>query len=160
MMSLDKFIETMDHEFGEIGITLSAYGYKVDSDANGLKKQCRLNQLKSVDYIYPKNSKFPLIEFSDIARQYENIKNDSDKIANCDLDCKTKKRIIKDRNKIIHSELVQKFKDTITLINNLHIYVTDIPDDLQNNSLPYYVVVAPFNAKIETEKKRGVSQIF
>ncbi len=158
MRSLNDFLELMNHEFGEIGIELTVYGIKIDGIEDGLKQHCRLNNLKSVDYIYPKNSKFPLVEFSDICRQQHNILGDIDDIKKCNLQQKLRTDLIKGKHKIVCQELAGKLKDTLTIINKLHNHVSDIPENLQNKSHPYYIVYAPFHIEIDGNRKQDLSR--
>ena len=156
MKSLNDFLELMDHEFGEIGIELGVYGLKVDGDNNGLKQHCNLNKLKSVDYIYKENNKFPLIEFSDIYRQQNAILAEIDQLKSCDLSRSLRTDLVKERHKKILSELVQKFKDTLTIISKLHNHISDIPENLQNQSQEYRIVYAPFHPEIAEDKKQDL----
>jgi len=153
--SINDFYEPMDHEFGNIGIELKIFGFKVDGD--GIKKHCHLNQLKSVDYIYPENDDFPLVEFSDIYRQHNALLNDIQKIkCSSGLDSKLKTEFIKGKHNEINRELVQKYKDSLTIINQLKDCLSDIPENLPHRPQHYYVIVAPFHSEIEQARKHEI----
>jgi hypothetical protein len=156
MRSLNDFRERINHEFDDIAITLTIFGLKIDGD--GLKKHCKLNALKSVDYIYPKNNKFPLVEFSDLARQKNQILQHITEIKSSQgLSSSLKRELILKKHKEVHTELVQKYKDTLTIISNLTKYISDVPENLQNKN-KYYIVVAPFHAEIEDSRKPEIAR--
>lgn len=165
MRSLNDFFELMKHEFPDIDITLNVSGFKVDGKGNGLKIHCGLNNLKSVDYIHKKNNNyFQLIEFKDIYRKQntkmihvENLNTPSFDEFNNNEHSKKIRNIDLDND--IKNELVQKYIDTLTMINQMHNYLTDIPEGLQNNPHRYYIVVAPFHSEIPGERRSILSRL-
>lgn len=157
MKSFNDFSEKIDHEFNHVpSICFDVFGVRVDED--GLKKYCKLNQLKSVDYIYPKNKEFSLLEFSDLARQHFKILKKIDEIKKSnDLQKATKRELVINAHKEINKELVDKYKDTRTIVSQLEHHVSDVPSELRGRS-KYYIVYAPFHHEIEESKKIEISR--
>lgn len=152
MCSFNDFLEPMDHEFTSIELQLNKVGFKVDGNNKGIKFHCGLNQLKSVDYIYQKKDNFPLVEFSDIGRHQNNIILKIKELEQSNLDRKTRTSLVKEQHRKIHNELVQKYKDTLIIINLLHDHFSDVPDNLKITRFHYYIVVPPLHKEIEEYK--------
>ncbi|ASF47917.1 hypothetical protein [Methylovulum psychrotolerans] len=152
MRPLQDFLEAMDHEFADLPLRLEVLALKVDGE--GIKKHCQLHALKSVDYIYPRGDGFPLVEFSDIARQQHRILNDIAGIKASNLAKALRTDLIKARHKAVNQELVAKYKDTLTIISRLNQHCADVPEDLLNGLHHYYVVVAPLHEEIAAPGRR------
>ena len=81
MYCISTFLEPMNHEFDEHPqIIVPRDGYKVDGE--GIKKQCKLNTLKSVDYyeVHEKRG-FLYVEFSDLIKQNAQINEKAKRIS-------------------------------------------------------------------------------
>lgn len=155
MRSFNDFSERMEHEFRDLELSLIVFGFKVDGE--GLKKYCKLNELKSVDYIYKENNKFYLIEFSDLATQRnDNLKN----IDYIKSSLKENKALLKKQKETeyneINRELVQKYKDTLIIASTLKNYLSDFPSDLRLNK--YCVIYAPFHKEVEENRKVEITR--
>jgi hypothetical protein len=157
MQSLNDFIELMDHEFEDVKIKLTKEGIKLDGNTNSLKNHCKLNAYKSVDYIYFKDNTYPLIEFSDIGRQQNKILEEIDKIKKSDLDTNLRSKIIREFHKKVHKELVEKYKDTLSIISRIDTHVSEIPTNLKKQSYIYNIVVPPLHNEI-CDKKLEVAR--
>ena len=91
---ISNFYEKMDHEFPNTDITLEVKAYKVDGDY-GIKKYCKFDDLKSVDYLMDHEVKgFLFVEFSDLWRQNVDIQNQAERIKVSNL-CKNDKRVLR-----------------------------------------------------------------
>lgn len=147
-----EFLETMDHEFPNIELQVNKAGYKVDGN-DGIKKQCGLNNLKSVDYFYLYDRKFFVIEFSDFLRQRIAILNDVEAIKETTLDKNQKKRLVKEHHKKIHKELVEKYKDSVHILNLMGRYSDQIPAEFAEQGRAFLIVVPPILQHLPPAKR-------
>jgi len=69
---LSAHLEVMDHEISDLDFQIEHQGYRVDGDS-GIKRVVQLNNRKSIDYFYIKNDKCLFIEFTDLARNKEDL---------------------------------------------------------------------------------------
>lgn len=155
--NIADFLELMNHEFPAIPLTLNQMGYKVDGN-DGIKKHCKLNDLKSVDYFceqsaQSQNTRCLLIEFSDLSRQQSSILDKIVNIAKSDLPKSQKTQIKKDYYKTIQKELVTKYKDSIHILNNMSDYIDDIPPALAGHHHTFIIVVAPIDKAMPANKR-------
>jgi len=142
MHCISNFLESMAHEMPDFSdVTISKTGYKVDG--NGIKYFCKYNNLKSIDY-YSVDSKrgFLYVEFSDLIKQDAQIQTKIQSVTDSDLSKGMKKELRKGYYKTINQELVQKFKDSNTILSRLSSKLKNIPDEF-NNLSTYVIVVAP-----------------
>ncbi|WP_394167508.1 hypothetical protein [Photobacterium piscicola] len=152
MNCISNFLEVMDHEFpNNMETTVPYTGYKVDG--NGIKKHCLLNTLKSVDYysLHPKHG-FLYVEFSDLIRQDEEIKNKAERISNSNLSSHDKRNLKKECFKIINKELVLKYKDSFLIKQIMVNKLNNIPAFFEGESM-YVIVVAPIEKDLSQDKK-------
>ncbi|ENP0863055.1 hypothetical protein ACM6VE_001043 [Vibrio parahaemolyticus] len=139
---ISTFLEDIDHEFGDIGIRVERQGYKVDGKA-GIKPHCKLDTLKCVDYFYTNNEQFSFYEFSDLIDQRLKLEKLCAALT-CDDDSIPARELVKLRKKLlgdIRTELITKFKDSITIRNELDKKLVNIPDSF--SSAPDYFIVVP-----------------
>lgn len=165
-----EFIQPLDHEFTNVATKLTEQGYKIDGD-NGIKKHCDLHNLKSADYFYVaerKNNRFYVLEFSDLLRQREQIAQVISELKQSDLDKSTRTTLVKEQHKKMTKELVEKYKDSLHIVNQIDQYLTQIPDSFSQSTHHYLIVVPPLDslpieqavvlAKILDEIKNKVTQ--
>ncbi|ELI5379864.1 MULTISPECIES: hypothetical protein [Vibrio harveyi group] len=151
MYCISTFLEPMNHEFDEHPqIIVPRDGYKVDGE--GIKKQCKLNTLKSVDYyeVHEKRG-FLYVEFSDLIKQNAQINEKAKRISESNLPPKDKAAIRKSYFKEIHQELVAKYKDSVTIRNLIPEYIDNIPEAFQDKG-EYIIVIAPIDSSLEKSK--------
>lgn len=152
---ISAFQEKMDHEFDDFpDLKLNALGYKVDGKS-GIKKHCKCNDLKSVDYFREINdSSYVMVEFSDLVKQDNQIKAKLASIKASDLDKPLKKELRKKYFKEIHQELTSKFKDSFSIVG----IMKDDKSNLENvpksfdDTPRYLVVVAPIGNQPEEKR--------
>ncbi|MDK9683996.1 hypothetical protein [Pseudoalteromonas shioyasakiensis] len=159
MKSINIFAEIMDHEFPEHNdIKIQKTGFKVDGDV-GIKVYCKLNQLKSVDYFHDCNKDgLVYIEFSDLFRQSNQLKNEETKLKGSNLDKEHKRKLLTELHKKINSELQTKFKDSLHIMRSTIETFTDIPDSFKENSGQYVIIVAPLNGESKVEMAKLMDQ--
>lgn len=155
MICITTFFEDIDHEMKEhIGLVINKKAFKVDGD-NGIKTYCENCELKSVDYFhYDSPEDFQYVEFSDLLAQDDQIKQkiqDVKKVKT--LSNKLNIEIRKDYFKIIHQELVQKFKDSKIIRDEMPTYIGNIPENFQLTG-KFLIVIAPIKAGKGTEASR------
>ncbi|ENM5744110.1 hypothetical protein DC58_04750 [Vibrio navarrensis] len=151
MYCISSFLENMDHEFpAHKQIIVPRSGYKVDGE--GIKKKCRFNTLKSVDYyeIHDKHG-FLYVEFSDLLRQDSQLQERADRIKASNLAKSDKKKFREDCFKEIHKELVHKFKDSVMIRIMMKDKIQNIPKHFDTNG-KYIIVVAPLNPDLQKDK--------
>lgn len=145
MQDINDFLEPMDHEMREHNaLSINRKAYKIDGN-NGVKLACKLGGLKSVDYFENNDGKgFLFVEFSDLIKQDKQIKETMEIIKQTNLPKKLNAEIRKDYQNDIQRELVNKFKDSTLIKNNISKYLINIPDEFLE--LPsYIIVIAPLD---------------
>ncbi|ELK2279567.1 hypothetical protein RUZ38_004363 [Vibrio vulnificus] len=153
---ISEFFEVMDHEFPEIETSLELQGYKVDGN-NGIKKHCKFNDLKSVDYLSVHDTKgFLLVEFSDLWKQNITIQEQALRIKQSNLPKSDKQALRRELFKAINKELCTKFKDSLTILQAMQVDVKNIPTEFYNERPKYIIVVAPINEQDTLEKKQEI----
>lgn len=152
------FLEVMDHEFPEVSTQVDKLGYKVDGN-QGIKVHCNLRNLKSVDYLFEHPKGFYIIEFSDLIRQHKQIEVEKETLKAANVDRALKKKLLKERGKIIHSELISKFKDTVQILNLIENHLSNIPESFHTNNRHYLIIVPPLNERDGIEYSRVLEQI-
>lgn len=134
----------MNHEIpAHANIIVPRQGYKVDG--NGIKKTCNINTLKSVDY-FEENEKHGLlyVEFSDLYRQQLGQEEKITRLKGSNLPKPDRKKILEHYYKEIHQELVNKYKDSLTINQLMRLKLSNVPECF--NSLgKYVIVVAPID---------------
>lgn len=134
MLKLNDYKEEIDFEFSNFKKRILIKAIKTDANTNSLKQKLNLNCVKSCDYIsFRGKSTLTLIECSDLNRQIENLNKD----LNIDLDnliekCKqmedkplqeyvkkARKNHKKVSDKLIRTELIDTYKDTLHLVNKI-----------------------------------------
>lgn len=159
MESINKFLEAMDHEFPlHQEISILKEGFKIDGKA-GIKVFCKLHELKSVDYFHECNIDGLLyVEFSDLFRQSNQLKEQETEIKGSNLDKSYKKQLLKDLHKKINSELLSKFKDSLHIMRKAKISLKDIPASFNSDIGQYVIIVAPLTAHNKHEMCRLMDQ--
>lgn len=152
-----EFEEPMKHEFPRIKETITACGFKVDGK-DGIKLHCQLNKLKSVDYFYLKDSKYVLVEFSDLARQKANLIEDFKQIKEAELSYRLKRTLQEEIFKKIQTELASKYKDSIYIIDNMESQINNIPPLLLNKKNGFLIIVAPIDKNLTKGKQGDISR--
>ncbi|MGJ0485663.1 MAG: hypothetical protein ACR65R_14220 [Methylomicrobium sp.] len=163
MQEWNLYKEIMLHEMDELEneINLSISGYKLDKE--GIKKFINCNQYKSVDYIAD-DELLSLVEFSDIYRQQNKIVDQIEDLTNSNADRDlTIEPIIKKLKASIRNELVQKFNDTISIVQQmLHInYCSELSDRYSSNHnlKRYLIIIAPFHHAIPTHRRVHLARL-
>lgn len=146
MDSILNYKERMKHEFDLTPPSVAAEGYKVDGD-NGIKKACKLEQIKSVDYFYS-NGNFKLIEFSDLAKQRAANLDEIQAVKSSSLDKKTIRNFHKEKAAEIQRELIQKYKDSLHIAQRMNNYLKDVPDVFSHNKGHFIIVVAAVDVNL------------
>ncbi len=153
MYCISVFLECMDHEFPDYGqISVPRRGYKVDGE--GIKKKCKLNTLKSVDYyeIHDRHG-FLYVEFSDLLKQESQLQERAQRLKESNLTKHDKTKLRKDCFKEINKELVQKFKDSVIIRSLMRDKIINLPEHF-NATGAYVIVVTPLG-EYEKEGKKG-----
>lgn len=153
MQCISIFLEKFNHEFTDVeAINHDRKAYKIDGE-NGIKKYCKLQELKSVDY-YEDHCKhgFLIIEFSDLIKQNEGLNLKISALKNSNVDKKEKTLLLKTYFNTINRELVDKFKDTQIITSKIGVHLENIPASF-NNTAEYIIVVAPLSTTIEKGKR-------
>lgn len=153
MQDIIKFLEDINHEMPDHqSITIERQAYKVDGE-HGIKNACNLSNLKSVDY-FENHLKRGLLylEFSDLIKQDEQIKEKVAQIRESNLPKKLNAEIRKHYYKVIHKELVDKFKDSLQITTKMVNFLENIPECFLKNG-DYVIIIPPidFNDKSKAE---------
>lgn len=161
----------MDHEFPQVNTSLKIKGYKIDG-SNGVKKECQLSDLKSVDYFFiPEKDKLVFVEFSDLYKYYdqevvykkEQFKNLislaklQDPSIKDDLES-IKRFFIKVIDQRIFAEFSTKFKDSFFLKELLVHYslMQNLPAEIKIGPIDTYIIVVPPTNHLEEHQQQEV----
>lgn len=154
---ISTFSELMDHEFPNSEIVISLDGYKVDGNS-GLKRHCNCNSLKSVDYFRDCSQRgFLMIEFSDLVKQDAQIAEKIQQINGCNLNRTLKRELKKQYYKEIHQELVNKCKDSHSIVNVANDVLDNIPESFSN--IPKYIVVVAPLSDLDESRQTDVMRL-
>jgi len=148
MALLNEFLENMNHEMPGVSITLTQKGYRCDG--TGFKHYCGMNNLKSVDYIYAKPEKYPLIEFSDLEAQFLLLLDKAKSIKTSNLPKKQAFELYKKEINTIPNELKEKYLGTKQILQKLDKHFSDVPESLKNTDVLYIILKSPI--KINTNE--------
>ncbi|HHR5954318.1 TPA: hypothetical protein ACS7W1_001512 [Providencia alcalifaciens] len=140
-LDFDSFYEKMTHEIDGCSFELFLHGYRVDN--NGIKKVCNCSSLKSVDYLFKSENYYLMLEFSDLIRQHSTSLERIKSLQECNLDRDYKKRLIKEEHKKITQELRDKFLSTSTIIDQINMFFTSIPEQIKTAKKNIIIVIAP-----------------
>ncbi|TQQ11746.1 hypothetical protein [Vibrio cholerae] len=156
MISLNEFLERMDHEFEcSSEIRVGREGYKTDT-GRGIKNYLKIQGLKSVDYYEVHDNKGLLfVEFSDLFWEKSDIDTRLDALESCDLCDEYKRATLSELKKRIHQGLASKFKDSHTLKDIVINKFTDVPLCFKEIGA-YIVVVPPIRESVDTEKYQSL----
>lgn len=151
MRSINDFCEPLDHEFDELNLVLKAHGAKLDGE-DGLKLYCKLNKFKSVDYLFSGKSGYYFLEFSDIAKQKDDLILRADLIKKIkDLPSKEKRRLVKSFHKTINEEVVSKYKDTCHIFIHAKQHVCNVPETV-DTGCHLFIVFSPLDDRFADNK--------
>ncbi|MBO2680807.1 hypothetical protein I6M56_18400 [Shewanella algae] len=151
MNCISSFLENMEHEFpNHTQLNVNRNGYKVDGE--GIKKKCRLDALKSVDYyeIHEKYG-FLYVEFSDLLKQEIQIQERVERVNLSDLSKRDKRDFLKRFFNEINRELVAKFKDSFIIRRMMPDNITNIPDEFDSQGT-FVIVIAPLAPQLKKEE--------
>lgn len=140
-LDFDLFYEKMIHEIDGCSFELCLHGYRVDN--NGIKNACNCSSLKSVDYLFKSENYYLMLEFSDLIRQHSTSLERIKSLQECNLDKDYKKRLIKEEHKKIIQELRDKFLSTSTIIEQINMFFTSIPEQIKTAKKNIIIVIAP-----------------
>jgi hypothetical protein len=144
MWSICEFCDELDHEFEGIATIKNIFGVKLDGEY-GVKKHCSQNNLKSADFLLSHNNQYYFLEFSDLARQINQIHCKIQSLkASKDLDKSLRKELIKDLHKAVNQEVHDKYKDTCLLFSLIPKYLNDVPSLAKGCNL--LVIYAPLGS--------------
>ena len=155
MICISCFYEDINHEMGiHNNLVVERKAFKVDGN-NGIKITCKSSELKSVDYFdCDENKGFQYIEFSNLLAHDDQIKAKINELKNCkELPKKLNAQIRKDFAKEIHRELVQKFKDSMNIKDEMPKYIENIPVGFSSVGR-FVIVVAPIQEGRRSEVAR------
>jgi hypothetical protein len=155
----NDFREIMKHEMEDVDVDLSIFGYKLDGK-DGIKKSIRCDQFKSVDYIADSRL-FSLVEFSDLYRDKHEIKETIDAVYNSNIGQDKIKKIKRQLNSKMQQELVTKFKDSISIIQQMQsvTFCNELSHYNNNKKIKYVIVIAPFHHSIPECKKIELAKV-
>lgn len=147
-LSIEFFLEPMEHDNLSDSITLHKKGYRLDEKGRGGNTQqgirCAVNceTFKSVDYLYDTNQQAYLVEFSDLWTQYLSILERIKRLENSSLEKKDKSDLVKAERGKIRSELREKFRDTLLVLNHAHKALGGWTECLQSGKYKYRIIIA------------------
>ena len=144
---LSTHIEVMDHEISGLDFQIEHQGYRVDGDS-GIKAVVQMNNRKSIDYFYIKNDKCLFIEFTDLARNKEDLLGVEASISEIDNEFHRNKlrKLIKNDHR---EEMVAKFISSKDIVLKIPSYYKNIPPSfLINDAKTFYIVHAPVNENL------------
>lgn len=151
---ISLFLENMDHEFPDYGETIPLSGYKVDGNV-GIKVQCKLRLLKSVDYFYEHDAQLYFIEFSDLSRHKASVEARLTEVSEAKpLTVQTKKQVLKSIGREIHQELRSKYTDSLSILGKVSRHIDNIPNAFGCNDqdITFHIVVPPLSDIEEKDK--------
>lgn len=142
-----EHLEVMEHELSGYDIKLNKKDYRVDGE-KGIKLLVNKPKSKAVDYFYDNQNSCILVEFSDVARDREDLIGSDELIDSADshiLKTKLKKYI----KASIRDEMVAKFKDSTSILNKLTQYYSNIPSSISDDGpKPFYIIYGPINDEL------------
>ncbi|USE71244.1 hypothetical protein CTT31_19310 [Pseudoalteromonas maricaloris] len=160
MVSINQFLESMDHEFSEYSdISIRRNGFKVDGE-RGIKVYLKMNELKSVDYFHDGNEcGMEFIEFSDLYRQKNGLDESKKHLKHSNLDKPTKAKMLKKLHKEINIEMVNKYKDSQHILRGLLEHLYDVPKSFTSDQKSYLIIVCPLTEKNKSDMSRFIDQL-
>lgn len=141
---LSEHLEIMNHEMDRVNCEITHKGYRVDGE-NGIKQIINLNNRKSIDYFYIQNGKCLFIEFSDLARNKEDLSGLEESIdtINNEFHQNKLKKLIKNDHR---DEMIAKFKDSKDIFAKIPTHFQNIPPAfLNNDAKTFFIIHAPIN---------------
>jgi len=144
---LSAHLELMDHEISGLDFQIEHQAYRVDGDA-GIKTVVKLNNRKSIDYFYIKNDKCLFIEFTDLARNKEDLLGVEDSISDIGNKFHQNKlsKLIKNDHR---DEMVAKFISSKDIVLKIPDYYKNIPHPfLKKDAKTFYIIHVPVNENL------------
>lgn len=157
-ISILLFLEPMDHDNLSVLISLKKEGYRLDpkgrgkSTKKGIKCTIGYGKFKSVDYLYETNNRAYLVEFSDLWDQHLDVLRRVRNIQGSNLPVEDKRNLVEKEESIIRKELIEKFKDSVSILKAAHIKLVDWTEALKKGSYRYRVIVAKTPGVIGSKK--------
>ena len=122
----ERFLRKIDLECSELRVkVIEVEAYQLDNKGrgdniqHGLKKEVKLDGIKSCDYFLEKENKIYLIEISDFFSQFELIKLTYQKIIDCNKLNRADRRLINKHSpeRILKAEIKNKYLNTLLILS-------------------------------------------
>jgi hypothetical protein len=155
--SLTAHLETMDHEISGHDTALSQQGYRVDGDS-GIKLTIGLNNRKSVDYFFLIDDRCVFLEFSDLAREQEDLIGIQDAIeaAPTNLIKNKLKKLVKQSPR---NDMVLKFKDSFHIFSQVQQHYENPLEPFEDTGpKTFFIVYAPVNDELPEVEKAEITR--